>query len=462
MNGQEQRQYLESAPAASFALPAAVLFSPVYLIGLSASRLYQAATGSAALPDAALAGIGVLLFGAIGAGILYARQFLTTLDAGFVSFLYHTMRNTGLRALDRRAALVSSGAALVGCVLGWPAWTPVLLACAAAFWGSQVHTAEPWPVAEATPYEEAEEEEAVTTAADADFIPLDFQWQLQRGVGITTQVQNHVSLTVDMGRYQQLQAENPSSAVPPSDVQALINHLITVGTTPEVYHLAVEMARIARNHHPRLSAVEGIANVLSFVQRCIDADEDTTRWKYPLETLHDRSANARSRAILAAALLRALHEDVIVLYRAEHCAVGVAVPQGFPSGNFYSFGGKRYYYCEVTDAGWHLGELPTGFDLSGFQPYTVLHWSEEAPALMGYAQPAVPEQVVAPEPGPTEPVEDVAPEAAGDEMLVDPAQPEKQHAPPGGLPVSAADSHRPLEPSEEEDQPTGGSDAGGT
>lgn len=463
MNGQEQRQYLESVPAASFALPAAVVFSPIYLIGLLASRLYQTATGSAALPDAALAGIGVLLFGAIGAGILYARQFLTTLDSGFVSFLYHTMRNTGLRALDRRAALVSSGAALVGCVLGWPAWTPVLLACAAAFWGSQVHTADPWPVAEATPYEETQAEEAVETpAADADFASLDFQWPLQRGVGITTQVQNHVTLTIDVARYQQLQAENPSATAPSPDVQALVNHLVTIGTTPEVYHLALEMARIARNHHPRLSAVEGIANVLSFVQRCIEADEDATRWKYPLEALHDRSGNACSRAILAAALLRALHEDVIVLHRADHCAVGVAVPQGFPGGNFYSFGGKRYYYCEVTDAGWHLGELPTGFDLSGFQPYTVPHWSEEAPALAGHAQPAVPEQAVAPEPGPTEPAEDVAPEAAEDEMLVHPAQPEEQHAPPGGLPVSAADSHRPLEPSEEEDQLSGKPGAGGT
>jgi hypothetical protein len=461
MNGQEQRQYLESVPAASFALPAAVLFSPIYLIGLLASRLYQAATGSAALPDAALAGIGVLLLGAIGAGILYARQFLTTLDPDFVSFLYHTMRNTGLRALDRRAALVSSGAALVGCVLGWPAWTPVLLACAAAFWGSQVHTADPWPVAEATPYEETEAEEAPETpAADTDFVTLDFQWQLQRGVGITTHVQNHVTVTVDVARYQQLQAQNPSAAASPPDVQALVNHLVTVGTTPEVYRLALEMARIARNHDPRLSAVEGIANVLSFVQRCIEADEDATRWKYPLETLHDRNGNARSRAVLAAALLRALHEDLILLHRPDHCAVGVAVPQGFPGGNFYSFGGKRYYYCEVTDAGWHLGELPTGFDLSEFQPCTVPHWSEEAPALAAHEEPSVPEQATASEPEAAEAGEMATTEAEGDEVAAHSPQPQ-QHAIPGGLPVSAADSHRPLEPSEEE-HTTGDPGAGKT
>ncbi len=83
--------------------------------------------------------------------------------------------------------------------------------------------------------------------------------------------------------------------------------------------------------------------------------------RYPIETLVEGTGDCEDHAILLAELLRSMNYDAILLeYRDEHMAVGVADP-GNTYGYHYIFNGKSYYYVETTATGWEIGEAPDEF-----------------------------------------------------------------------------------------------------
>ena len=83
--------------------------------------------------------------------------------------------------------------------------------------------------------------------------------------------------------------------------------------------------------------------------------------RYPIETLVEGTGDCEDHAILLAELLRSMNYDAILLeYRDEHMAVGVADP-GNTYGYHYTFNGKSYYYVETTATGWEIGEAPDEF-----------------------------------------------------------------------------------------------------
>ncbi len=81
---------------------------------------------------------------------------------------------------------------------------------------------------------------------------------------------------------------------------------------------------------------------------------------FPIETLWERRGDCEDHAVLAAAVLRCLGYDVIlVVLHGEgylHGAVGLAVPHEVP-GVYLEHDGRKYYYGEATPSGpWFLGE----------------------------------------------------------------------------------------------------------
>lgn len=84
---------------------------------------------------------------------------------------------------------------------------------------------------------------------------------------------------------------------------------------------------------------------------------------YPAETLIDGFGDCEDKSILAAAVLRRLGHDVILILnetadkRSAHIAIGINLP-GSKNGGYFTYNFKRYYYTELTFAGWKPGEIP--------------------------------------------------------------------------------------------------------
>ena len=118
-----------------------------------------------------------------------------------------------------------------------------------------------------------------------------------------------------------------------------------------------------------LSQSELVNYVLSFVQGIpystdINSTGQEDYWRFPIETICDHTGDCEDKSFLFASITEALgYHTAIVLYddpigNNGHMGVGVAC--NGVSGTYYDVGGIRYYYCETTDSGWKIGELPSG------------------------------------------------------------------------------------------------------
>ena len=90
-------------------------------------------------------------------------------------------------------------------------------------------------------------------------------------------------------------------------------------------------------------------------------------WKYPVETLVDKNGDCEDTAVLYAAIMKALNYDVaLLLYTVQnyepdvgHLAVGVYLANGENNWDYVIDNtGRKYYYCETTNAGYNVGRIP--------------------------------------------------------------------------------------------------------
>lgn len=91
--------------------------------------------------------------------------------------------------------------------------------------------------------------------------------------------------------------------------------------------------------------------------------------KFPYETLYDAKGDCEDTAILLAALLLGLEQDVILLEFENHLATAVALPKNEHDGYYVTHNEKTYFYIETTDNNWGIGELP---DLYKEETVTIL------------------------------------------------------------------------------------------
>ena len=104
--------------------------------------------------------------------------------------------------------------------------------------------------------------------------------------------------------------------------------------------------------------------VLRFVQYIEYSFDNASKsqnefWRYPLETLFDMTGDCEASFILYAAIMESMGFDAVLLLVPGHCAVGLDCPGAI--GWKYQYDEKMYYYCETTNTGWKIGDMPLDY-----------------------------------------------------------------------------------------------------
>jgi hypothetical protein len=121
----------------------------------------------------------------------------------------------------------------------------------------------------------------------------------------------------------------------------------------------------------RFANTQMVELALLFVQTIpYSTDIDTTGLqdypRYPLETIVDGTGDCEDHAFLLAQLLSSMkYEAVLLDYRGEHWAIGIA-DTGNMFGKGYTYNGKKYFYAETTNTGWKIGDVPLGFERAAY------------------------------------------------------------------------------------------------
>lgn len=126
--------------------------------------------------------------------------------------------------------------------------------------------------------------------------------------------------------------------------------------------LAGEVADKILENCDGFTGLEKVMTVASFVQSLpYKSDNVTTRYneyvRYPIETLVDNCGDCEDTAILAAAMLREMGYDVVLLEMSGHVAVGISGCDGF-FGSYWTYNGEKYYYLETTAEDYNVGAVP--------------------------------------------------------------------------------------------------------
>ena len=105
----------------------------------------------------------------------------------------------------------------------------------------------------------------------------------------------------------------------------------------------------------------GVIAAVQFVQQLANIPNESASsddyLKYPIETLVDKTADNQDASILAATLLKAMGNEVVVVkFIDNHWGVGIYCD--ICSGKYYEYRGLKYYYYETSNTDWDWGEVP--------------------------------------------------------------------------------------------------------
>jgi len=101
--------------------------------------------------------------------------------------------------------------------------------------------------------------------------------------------------------------------------------------------------------------------ILTFVQNIqyVSEPEGEDYWKYPIETMIE-GGDCEDKAILFVAIAKAVGYDTALILLEDHRIAGVVLEgplKRTESSVYYPEGGKRYYVCETTKRGLHVGDI---------------------------------------------------------------------------------------------------------
>ena len=124
--------------------------------------------------------------------------------------------------------------------------------------------------------------------------------------------------------------------------------------------LVSELNKAARQNG--YDALETVQFIAAFVQGLpYTSDIETTGYKdyprYPVETLADFGGDCEDTAILLAALLDRMGQDVVLVAYPDHYGVGILGDQD-TYGIYWEHDGGEYFYLETSIGGWKIGEIP--------------------------------------------------------------------------------------------------------
>lgn len=199
-----------------------------------------------------------------------------------------------------------------------------------------------------------------TVIVGSSFV-CDYEWYYKS-------VKYSLSITVDYQEYKDYCEKNSNGRAPQTDSTRL--KLVDYNSS-----FVTELATKLSSKMPSTlkTDVERANFVLKFVQLCTKYQTDIDRynqlehWKYPMETIFERSGDCEDTSILYSALMKAMgYDSCLVLYiegyKEGHAGSGVGLDDGSGSGRCYPVGGVNYYYCETTSDEKDVGEPTTGYD----------------------------------------------------------------------------------------------------
>lgn len=141
------------------------------------------------------------------------------------------------------------------------------------------------------------------------------------------------------------------------DYQKWADEYVKRGICGEVRELAYKLLQLNQSY----KTFNEVSYILSFVQQIISYKNDVGEYpKYPVESLVDQEGDCEDFAILGAAILKVIGYKVALLSLPHHVALGVAGAKDLP-GMYVEYKGVNYYYCEMTDDGWKIGEIPKDY-----------------------------------------------------------------------------------------------------
>lgn len=118
-------------------------------------------------------------------------------------------------------------------------------------------------------------------------------------------------------------------------------------------------SQVGYSNSDNMRSVIAFVQSLSYVSDAESKGEDDYV-RFPVETLVDGEGDCEDMAILAAAILDEMGYDVLLVELPEHLALAVKCDDD-TQGTYYDYQGSRYYYLEVTNTGWNIGQIPDDY-----------------------------------------------------------------------------------------------------
>jgi len=206
---------------------------------------------------------------------------------------------------------------------------------------------------------------------------IHYSWRYRQGLGEGKSFS--ADIPINLGLYEDFCRSNATQtarmAKNPHYAYAVL------GITSEIRRLAEIVRAIASQES--YGTLDEIGVAYSFVQDKdnipyafdIDTKGQQDYWRYPLETLYERTGDCECKSILLASLLLTMGYRVVSFEippdgpdMPGHVAIGVEVPKGVV-GRFAPYQGRQYFFLETTASGWSIGEVPEDFNPKGIEVY---------------------------------------------------------------------------------------------
>lgn len=290
-----------------------------------------------------------LIYSLMALAALTLTRFEDVLWPSLPALLRRIVRRTGIYRIDSFGWRFSLLAAILFIPTD-PTLVPLGVAGALGF-GS---VARQKVVARRVKLDNSDSARVATADAEAAVVRV-YEWSLQGPDGSV--IDNRVELPIAKGRYEEFAQANPAN----QGVTGTHHYrrLVNEGMTQEVTGLAAEVRNIA--HGRSFNSYQELSLLLALVQSVPSAPDDETKGRrytrWPIETLYENVGDSECKAVLLAALCKALGYPAVIVELGGRTAVGVGGADGVP-GRFLKYQGNKYYFCEPTAPGCRVGQVP--------------------------------------------------------------------------------------------------------
>jgi hypothetical protein len=161
-----------------------------------------------------------------------------------------------------------------------------------------------------------------------------------------------------------LEIYNTYNLVTPSE--RILEEYCFLVTTKDPFIMEAANELHAFSQREGYGSYDEVSFVLAFVQSLpYTSDYETSGYeeypRFPIETLVDYGGDCEDTSILFATMITLMDYDAVLIKLPEHMAVGVWAEGGVNVG-YYEHDGKKYFYCETTNEGWKIGQIPSEYE----------------------------------------------------------------------------------------------------